>query len=65
MQDAEYLERRIEIDGIFEIPLHVTHQSFKMELYKLFRDKGWEFKGATHDITSGRPRGMADETSIH
>ena len=53
MQDV-LLERRIEIEGVFELPLHVTHAEFKQELYRLFSERGWEFKGYTSDITSGR-----------
>ncbi|WP_281886455.1 hypothetical protein [Paenibacillus sp. YYML68] len=50
-------ERRIEIEGVFEIPQHVSHEQFKAELYNLFQTRGWDFKGYTADITSGRAEG--------
>lgn len=56
MNEPEYLERRIEIEGVFEIPMTVSLPEFKEELHAVFKDKGWEFKGFTADITSGRQR---------
>ncbi|CAG7624291.1 hypothetical protein ACFQI7_03895 [Paenibacillus allorhizosphaerae] len=56
MNEAGYIERRIEIVGVFEIPISVSPSEFRAELHAVFQQKGWDFKGFTADITAGRER---------